>query len=98
MTLPDTSFVCKNIDVEAGAKALCGFSDTKPMEPGHPSFSEHWNQARAIIAAALGEVIPAEMEKRDCFPCAEGENARDHERDTRERFVTEWQPVVSDKE
>jgi hypothetical protein len=43
--------------------------------------------AEAIIAAALGEVIPAEVDYSNPLP---GE--------PRERYRTEWQSVVSDKE
>jgi hypothetical protein len=82
MTLPDTPFVCKNIDVEAAipvAKLLIEEIE-KHARPRNLRRS-----LEAIIAAALGEVIPAEVESYWVFPGTQ-------------RYVTKFQPVVSDKE
>jgi hypothetical protein len=84
MTLPDTPFVCKNIDVEAAAGVL-RLEEKRYRSGWNPLSSSEL--ARAIIAAALGEVIPAEVDYSNPLP---GE--------PRERYRTEWQPVVSDKE
>jgi hypothetical protein len=75
MTLPDTPFVCKNIDWGAMSRAVdLGWSN---ME---------------ILAAALGEVIPAEVETDSQI----GELPRPD--NGYRRYVGPWQPVVSDKE
>ena len=88
MTLPDTSFVCKNIDVEAGTRhwvEVIEGDDWEDMPPGRRMGL--MQVAEAIIAAALREVIPAEVDYSNPLP---GE--------PRERYRTAWQPVVSDKE
>jgi hypothetical protein len=86
MTLPDTSFVCKNIDVEAGTRhwvEVIEGDDWEDMPPGRRMGL--MQVAEAIIAAALGEVIPAEVDYSNP-PLGE----------PRERYRTEWQSVVSD--
>jgi hypothetical protein len=94
MTLPDTSFVCENIDVEAGTRhwvEVIEGDDWEDMPPGRRMGL--MQVAEAIIAAALGEVIPAEAETEfpepDGCPCHGG---------NRRRYASKWQPVVSDKE
>jgi hypothetical protein len=106
MTLPDTPFVCENIDV--GALRKLKRCTHKPIE-GRPrvwydragSWGDMMGQgpgefcercvylqgydAEEVIAAALGEVIPAEVESYWVFPGTQ-------------RYVTKFQPVVSDKE
>jgi hypothetical protein len=107
MTLPDTSFVCKNIDVEAGTRhwvEVIEGDDWEDMPPGRRRGL--MQVAEAIIAAALGEVIPAEVEGW----CQRGDGHHDGPTPddptwgecgtkwTHTRMVGPWQPVVSDKE
>jgi hypothetical protein len=98
MTLPDTSFVCKNIDVEAGTRhwvEVIEGDDWEDMPPGRRMGL--MQVAEAIIAAALGEVIPAEVESRinTYEEALELDPPAPH---IRVRYTTNWQPVVSDKE
>jgi hypothetical protein len=81
--VPDTSFVCKNIDVGAMNDAI-----------------DRQASSLEIVEALLGEVIPAEVETiSDCQGCIDGEDRHKWQPvDYEERYVTEWQPVVSDKE
>jgi hypothetical protein len=78
MTLPDTPFVCKNIDVEAARDMLV---DLLELGVGI-------RDVDLVIAAALGEVIPTEVETHN-------EYKNGPPRDCCERYVTPWQPVVS---
>jgi hypothetical protein len=94
VTLPDTAFVCENIDVEAGTRhwveEIEG-EDWDDMPP--PRRLVLMQRVEAIVAAALGEVIPAEVKTRwHCDTC------RDLGRGPEQHYRTRWQPVVSDKE
>jgi hypothetical protein len=99
MTLPFGPFVCKNIDVEAGAEGLFNSEGVMPnnefdIDPlvwadvDEIVKRDYRQRAHAAVAAALGEVIPAEVETH---------YATDGSAFT-ERIVGPWQPVVSDKE
>jgi hypothetical protein len=91
MTLPDTPFVCENIDVEASGNAR--------LESGYPARRKVSERDRiAIVAAALGEVIPAEVDKRGHLQPHPTKEMIDEFRYTEQRYRTPWQPVVSDKE
>jgi hypothetical protein len=99
MTLPDTSFVCKNIDVEAGTRhwvEVIEGDDWGDMPPGRRMGL--MQVAEAIIAAALGEVIPAIVEKRGYMKPHATKEMIDEFVFEKERLVGPWQPVVSDKE
>ena len=74
MTLPDTPFVCKNIDVEAMNDAI-----------------DRQASSLEIVEALLGEVIPARRDRRTLRMY--GSRGPDQV-----RYITIWQPVVSDKE
>jgi hypothetical protein len=97
MTLPDTPFVCKNIDWGAaiGKFRELGFG-TKAIAYHHANAIDQ-AKVEAVIAAAFGEVIPAEVETyRECGVVVVPESS-----DTcpivGSRYVA-WQPVISDKE
>jgi hypothetical protein len=81
MTLPTTSFVCKNIDM----KAMNGAIDRQAS-------------SLEIVEALLGEVIPAEVDKRGHLQPHPTKEMIDEFRYTEQRYRTPWQPVVSDKE
>jgi hypothetical protein len=100
MTLPDTSFVCKNIDVEAAARANHKFRNYPESWDSMPAWfkREEIEAAEATVAAALGEVIPAEVEKRGHLQPHPTKEMIEEFRYTERRYTTKWQPVVSDKE
>jgi hypothetical protein len=87
MTLPTTPFVCKNIDVEVAASDIDVWLRYVGMPKElMPSVEALREMAKSVVAGALGEVIPAEKESNrelEGWPL---------------RYVTNWQPVVSDKE
>jgi hypothetical protein len=69
MTLPSGPFVCENFDVEAAAEHLYdNFIAWIPDDnrwkhsTNETAKAKARNHARLIVAAALGEVIPAEVE------------------------------------
>jgi hypothetical protein len=98
MTLPDTPFVCVNIDVEAGTRHWVEDIEGDDWEDMPPARRIGLMQvAVAVIAAALGKVIPAEVETiSDCQGCIDGEDRHKWQPiNYEERYVTEWQPVVS---
>jgi hypothetical protein len=71
MSLPSGPFVCKNIDREPLLRFAAQY--LFPVE-----------QLENLVAAALGKVIPAEVDYSNP-PLG----------DPMERYRTEWQPVVS---
>jgi hypothetical protein len=75
VTLPATPFVCENID------EMVGRAIDAAWEHG---YSIGDKEATAILAAALGQVIPAEV---DLLSMLDGRLFS--------RFVTKFQPVVS---
>jgi hypothetical protein len=83
MTLPFGPFVCKNIDVEAAIEV------SENHRPGVGPVTDR-KRVEVVIAAALGEVMPAEVE-HDRIWYKSGTAPS-------ERLVGPWQPVVSDKE
>jgi hypothetical protein len=81
MTLPTTPFVCENIDVEAGTRHWVEEIEGDCWEDIPPTRRMGLMQvAEAIVAAALGEVIPAEVETK--YLTVEAIRSG--------RYVTEW--------
>jgi hypothetical protein len=90
MILPDTPFICKNIDVEVAASDLDVWLRYVGMPKElMPSVEALREMAKSVIAAALGEVTPVKLHTffknmDDAYLHRDGVDA--------------WQPVVSDKE
>jgi hypothetical protein len=91
MTLPSGPFVCKNIDVEAAVEAF-----DRLAESWYHGDETSWWLVEGVVAAALGEVIPAEVEERLRFYDADTPSGMALRRE--QRYRTTWQPAVSDKE
>jgi hypothetical protein len=95
MTLPDTPFVCKNIDVEAVTIEIDKAHEKNLSGSHHEGFCEACAElnlfSQRVIAAALGEVIPARRDRRTLRMY--GSRGPDQV-----RYITKFQPVVSDKE
>jgi hypothetical protein len=106
MTLPDTPFVCKNIDAiwwceehrQRGIrdKPHCQWAELADALRQFPlSMPECRMVERGLVD--LSEVIPAEVESRinTYEEALELDPPAPH---IRVRYTTNWQPVVSDKE
>lgn len=92
MTLPAAPFVCESIDLEAAVDVLEKLAEL-PVGVGFKFAAEQ------AIAAALGETIPAEVEDRWFDVDAVALGYPDPEaliKTRKERFTTDWQPVIGD--
>jgi hypothetical protein len=83
MTLPTGSFVCKGID-PANLTAAARIMFNHPLAGVHEGMLK---ETMRVVSAALGEVIPAEVEhESDKYPSGS----------YYKRYATEWQPVEED--
>jgi hypothetical protein len=105
MTLPDASFVCKNIDVVWWCERHDSGFRTIMLGPTRCDAATQDGDCRMVMRGLvdLSEVIPAEVENRwHCVDCADGAYSEDIERADgavrEQHYATPWQPVVSDKE
>jgi len=107
MTLPDTPFVCKNIDViwwcEEHRSTAVPRLAVAPFTCWKAEFTSHLSTETCAVVERglvdLSEVIPAEVKTRfeynqDGVPQFDTDTSARQE----QRYVTKWQPVVSDKE
>lgn len=112
MTLPTSAFVCEGINLEAATKELfvqgegtaLGWeknlaelrSGPEPDRHVVAVMARYRQNATAIIAAALGETIPAAVEKRGHLQARPTQKAIADFVYTEQRYTTEWQPVTGD--
>jgi hypothetical protein len=109
MTLPDTPFVCENIDViwwceehrcagdSAATPCEYWFADSQIASEWGVGPADNPKPCRMVERGLvdLSEVIPAEVETQsDCQGCIDGEDRHKWQPvGYEERFITEWRPV-----